>query len=90
MSDVVGEKKFYFTAVPVDALGNYDTTVSLYEANYTRIDSDNDGYNDLMDISKIKLNGLIMIKMDMEIIGVIQFGIQLGISWPVNLLMKQN
>ena len=36
MSDVVGKKKFYFTAVPVDALGNYDTAVSLYDVNYER------------------------------------------------------
>ena len=36
MSEVVGKKKFYFTAVPVDALGNYDTAVSLYDVNYER------------------------------------------------------
>ncbi len=34
MSTAPGTKKFYFTAVPVDAMGNYDTAVSLADVDY--------------------------------------------------------
>mgnify|MGYP001585131573 CR=1 FL=1 len=34
MSTAPGTKKFYFTAVPMDALGNYDTAVSLADVDY--------------------------------------------------------
>jgi hypothetical protein len=38
MSTLPGTKKFYFTAVPVDSMGNYDTAVSSADIDYVGVD----------------------------------------------------
>jgi hypothetical protein len=57
MSTAPGTKKYYFTAVPVDPMGNYDTAVSSADIDYVGaddtssnpMDSDGDGIIDQLD-----------------------------------------
>ena len=49
MSTLPGTKKFYFTAVPVDSMGNYDTAVSSADIDYIGVD-ENPGQNTGSDV----------------------------------------
>ena len=40
MSTVPGKKKFYFAAVPMDSMGNYDTAVSSADVDYVGVSED--------------------------------------------------